>query len=174
MALAFLCIVSSLASLSEDGCQIWTSVDRKDFNKTFVDASDPRANIIRPYGYKALIYEKAQIRDFCVIVPLQSGKNREIELKLAIKNNDPVYIKSDGSDIYENLLDEKETHCIKVKDGEKNKKFTFHCPFRYCNDKQVELWYRFQAIYEDFGPKCNDNYDEFPLDYVRVMHLVFY
>jgi len=61
MALAFLCIVSSLASLSEDGCQIWTSVDRKDFNKTFVDASDPLANIIRPYGYKALIYEKAQI-----------------------------------------------------------------------------------------------------------------
>ena len=41
--------------------QIWTSVDRKDFNKTFVDASDPLANIIRPYGYKALIKKKAQI-----------------------------------------------------------------------------------------------------------------
>ena len=41
--------------------QIWKSVDRKDFNKTFVDVSDPLANIIRPYGYKALIYKTARL-----------------------------------------------------------------------------------------------------------------
>ncbi|XP_076818605.1 uncharacterized protein LOC143464611 [Clavelina lepadiformis] len=136
-------------------CEDWDPIPEDSYNQTFVSITDPKANEVRPLGFKVTTLS-VHGNATCVSIGDTGGNNRHIEIKWELQQSGQLCVRNqqDANELCGSTINHDS--CGTVPGGAFEVNYTFYCQGDGCEGGDKIFWYRFVVE----SPMEGGGYDE--------------